>query len=252
MKPQLFDNERIDYVNDRLSLIQKPDGLTFGTDALLLAGYMNTRDAYGIELGSGSGIISMLLLTRGKLSSALCLEVQEQYAELTGRNAELNGLEDRMTAVHCDIREYKPQCEAQTVYTNPPYMKSDTGRGNSLSAKNIARHEIMGDIGDFLASAKRMLKYGGDFYAVYRPDRLTDLITAMRQAGIEPKRATFVHSDTESESSMVLIEGKRGGKAGMRLTCPLIIYKNHGSREYSEDMSYIMENGSFPEKFNGK
>ena len=151
-----------------------------------------------------------------------------------------------------DIRDFKAEKEADVVFTNPPYMKTSSGRGNILDAKNIARHEVQGNIFDFLLSAKRLLKYGGNFYAVYRPDRLTDLIVAMRESGIEPKRATFVHSDTSAESSMVLIEGKRGGKEGMRLTPPLIIYESENSRKYTADMDYIMENGAFPEKFTAK
>lgn len=247
--PTIDNGERIDFVNDDLCLIQKPDGLTFGTDALLLAGYMNTRGVYGIELGAGSGIISMLALTRGKLSEALCLEVQSEYALLTERNAELNGLSGRLKCICADIRDFKCEREADTVFTNPPYMKTTSGRANSLNAKNIARHEVMGDISDFLLAAKGLLKYGGAFYAVYRPDRLTDLVVAMRGSGIEPKRATFVYSDTSKESSMVLIEGRRGGKSGMKLTPPLIIYESENSRRYSADMEYIMEKGRFPEKF---
>ncbi len=246
---KLFEGERIDYVNDKLSLIQKPDGLTFGTDALLLAGYIATTGAYGVELGSGSGIISMLLLTRGKLSRALCLEVQEDYAELTRRNAELNGLSDTLCCRLCDVRDFKAESEADIVFSNPPYMKVSSGKANTAGKKNIARHEVMGGIDDFLRCAARTVKFGGSFAAVYRPDRLADLIYAMREAKIEPKRATFVYSDTASESSMVLIEGKRGAKPGMRLTPPLIIYASPESREYSADMDYIMENGCFPEKF---
>ena len=148
-----------------------------------------------------------------------------------------------------DIREYPAADKYDIVYTNPPYMKATSGKASTDGKKNLARHEVCGDIGDFLASAKRLLKYGGTFYAVYRPDRLTDLICAMRAADIEPKRATFVHANDEKESSMVLIEGKRGGKSGMKLTPPLIIYKTRENKEYSADMEYIMENGRFPDKF---
>ena len=105
----LYENERIDYVNDNLSLIQKPDGLTFGTDALLLAGYITGKRDTGIELGGGSGIISMLLLTREKLRRAIAIEVQPEYAELIERNAELNGLTERLSAVSMDIRDYTPE-----------------------------------------------------------------------------------------------------------------------------------------------
>ena len=241
--------ERCDYVNDNLKLIQETDGLTFGTDALLLAGYINGRHKHGCEFGSGSGIISMLLLTRSKLDFATALEVQKEYAELTERNAELNGLTDRMQTVHTDIRDFRCTKEFDIIYTNPPYMKTDSGKKNLIEKKNIARHEVCGDIKDFCASAKRMLKYGGYFVAVYRTDRLIDLICAMRENKIEPKRITYVHANCDSEPSMVLVEGRTGGKCGLLVTKPLIIYSDSGNTEYSPDMKYIMENGSFPSAF---
>ena len=241
--------ERCDYVNDNLKLIQETDGLTFGTDALLLAGYINGHHKHGCEFGSGSGIISMLLLTRSKLDYATALEVQKDYAELTERNASLNCLIDRMQTVHTDIRDFRCDKEFDIVYTNPPYMKTDSGKKNVVEKKNIARHEVCGDIKDFCASAKRMLKFGGYFVAVYRTDRLIDLITAMRDNKIEPKRITYVHANCDSEPSMVLVEGRYGGKCGLLVTKPLLIYQDIGNSEYSNDMKYIMENGSFPSAF---
>lgn len=238
--------ERIDKVNDALELIQNTDGLTFGTDALLLAGYISGRYARGCELGGGTGIISMLLLTRDKLRETVALEVQAEYARLIRRNAELNSLGDRLISVHADLREYSSDREFDIVYTNPPYMKTDSGRSNLTDKKNIARHEVMGDISDFCSSGTKFLKFGGSFAVVYRPDRLSDLMAAMRAASLEPKRMTFVHADTGSESSMVLIEAKKGGRCGTQLTRPLIIYKDTSHSEYSDDMKYIMENGSFP------
>ncbi|MBO7303732.1 MAG: methyltransferase [Clostridia bacterium] len=245
----LYDNERIDEVNDSLSLIQRTDGLTFGTDALLLAGYVSTHGGVGAELGGGSGIISMLLLARDKLTRISAYEVQEYYASLIERNAEYNRLSDRLHSVCADVRELRATEDADVVFTNPPYMKATGGKNNDRDEKAIARHEICGTITDFCIAAKKLLKYGGAFYAVYRPDRLTDIICAMRDAGIEPKRATFVHADTNSEASMVLIEGKRGGKSGMNLTPPLIIYGDSAHKEYSDEMKYIMENGWFPKGF---
>ncbi len=245
----IYENERLDFVNDSLSLIQKTDGLTFGTDALLLAGYVNGKYKFGVEIGGGSGIISMLILARSKVNSVYAVEVQEEYADLIRRNAEYNNLSEKLTAVHSDIRDFTPPKEADTVFTNPPYMKATSGAQNELCAKNIARHEINGDIGDFLKSARRILKFGGSFYVVYRPDRLCDLMFEMRKNALEPKRMTFVHADTESEASMVLIEAKCGGKSSMQLTGPLIVYKDKNHKEYSEDMNYIMENGSFPSHY---
>lgn len=245
----LYDNERIDYVNDSLSLIQKTDGLTFGTDALLLAGYISGKYENAAELGGGSGIISMLLLTRRKTNKCTAVEVQPQYADLIERNAALNGLSDRLSAVAEDIRDFKPERQFELVFTNPPYMKSSSGRLNTLSAKNIARHEICGDIYDFMREGARILKYGGTLAAVYRPDRLSDIISAMRENRLEPKRMTLVYADTHAEPSMLLIEAKKGGKTGMLVTSPLIIYGDGAHKQYSDDMNFIMENGSFPSRF---
>ncbi len=248
----LYDDERIDEVNDSLSLIQKTGGLTFGTDALLLAGYINGKFKNAAELGSGSGIISMLALTRRKCDICTAYEVQEEYAELTRRNAEYNSLSDRLDSVCKDIRDIDVSELCDIVFTNPPYMKANSGANNKAQKKSFARHELNGDISDFISASKRLLKFGGAFYAVYRPDRLTDLICAMRNFGIEPKRTTFVYANLNSEPSMLLIEGKKGGKSGMRVTKPLIIYKDATNKEYTDDMNYIMENGSFPDAFGVK
>lgn len=244
----LRENERLDYVNDSLTLIQNVEGLTFGTDALLLAAYVGSGYRRGVELGGGTGIISMLLAVRGKIAHITSAEIQPEYAELIERNIEYNGLSDRMSAVCADIRELSlPECDA--VYTNPPYMKTDSGYSNRITKKNIARHEVHGSISDFCLAARRLLKFGGAFYAVYRPDRLPDLIAAMREGGIEPKRMTLVMADALSVPSMLLIEGRRGGKSGLRMTRPLIIYKDESHAEYGADMNYIMVNGSFPDDF---
>ncbi|MBR2930798.1 MAG: methyltransferase [Clostridia bacterium] len=245
---ELRENERIDYVNDDLSLIQNTEGLTFGTDALLLAAYMPGGYKTGAELGGGTGIVSMLIATRGKVGEILCIEVQEEYALLAERNFEYNGLEGRIKSLHADLREVKAE-DLDTVFTNPPYMKADSGYLNRSGGKRAARHEENGTIEDFCAGAARMLRWGGDFYAVYRPDRLADLIAAMRASGIEPKRMTAVHADPDATPSMILVEGKRGGRSGMKMTKPLIIYRDKAHKEYGTDMEYIMENGSFPDAF---
>ena len=247
----LFENERIDEVNDALSLIQKTDGLTFGTDALLLAAYSRRGFGAAAELGSGSGIISMLMLSREKCRSVSAFEVQRDYAELTERNAALNSLSDRLCAICLDVRDIPDSHREKydLVFTNPPYMKSTSGLENRVSAKNIARHEVLGNIDDFAAAAARILKFGGSFLAVYRPDRTADLIVALRSAGLEPKRLTFVHANPEARPSMLLIEAKRGGHSGMIVTAPLFIYRDGDNREYSEDMLYIDKTGDFPKKF---
>lgn len=241
--------ERIDRVNDNIELIQKKDGLTFGTDALLLAGYIDSGGGRALEIGGGTGIISLLLLSRGKFDSVDVLEVQEDFAELSERNAERNSLSDRMRVICADVREFEAQKQYDAVFTNPPYMKTNTGKANAVSRKNVARHEVNGDIEDFLKAAKRLLKYGGKFYAVYRPDRLSDLFAAMRSADIEPKRLTLVHADVKSTPSMVLVEGRAGGGVGLRVTRPLILHADSEHKSDTPDLEYIMKNGSFPSDF---
>ena len=246
----LYPGERLDEVNDKIRLIQKTDGLVFGTDALLLAGYVNGNFDYGAEFGSGSGIVSLLLLTRGKAGHMTALDIQPEYAELTCRNAQLNGLGDRLCALCCDVRDFRPQGELlDLIVTNPPYMTVRGGYANRAEGKNIARHEVHGGIGDFLTAAGRSLRYGGTFAAVYRPDRLCDLLCAMREAKIEPKRMTFVHADENSPSSMVLILGKRGGKPGMKLTPPLLLYTDRSHHAYGTAMQTILNEGIFPPVF---
>ena len=242
-------NERIDRVNDNLSLIQNKDGLTFGTDALLLAAYVSKSYKTGVEIGSGSGIISMLILSRGKCKEIDALEVQEEYARLTERNAALNSLSERLRAVFCDAREYRREKECELVFTNPPYMKASSGKMNENSKKTVARHEIMGDIFDFCNTASRLLKYGGDFYCVYRPDRMSDLFYAMRKSQLEPKLLTAVYANQKSEPSMILVMAKKNAAPMMKFTRPLIIYTDETNKTYTSDMNYIMENGSFPTDF---
>ena len=236
MDVTLLADEHIHAVNEGLSLIQKNNGLTFGTDAFLLAAYVTPEPrALCVDLGSGTGIISLLLAQKGKVARAVGVEVQADFAELINKNAALNGLADRVSALHTDARELSQIMlgahvgEAQgraadIVVCNPPYMKTHSGARNEHDEKFIARHEVCGDIGDFCAAAARVLRFGGRFYVVYRPDRLSDLMTAMRQNKLEPKRMTFVHADEQSEPSMVLVEARASGAAGMTVTAPLLLH----------------------------
>ena len=240
---------RLDAINDNISLIQRKNGLTFGTDALLLAAYIDGMYQSAVELGAGTGVISLLLLKRKKARSITALEIQPDFAEIVKQNATANGFIDSMETVCCDLREYTCKDKHSLVFSNPPYMRCDSGKRNEYDEKNIARHEVKGTIFDFCKCASRILKFGGAFYAVYRPDRLADLISAMRECKIEPKRMTLVHADEASPPSMLLIEGKYGAAASMRVTPPLILYKDHGHSSYSEDYEHILASGNFPDTF---
>lgn len=238
----LNENETITEVNEGIRLIQNKKGLTFGTDAYLLYAFIGGRkNGTAAEIGSGSGIISLLLASKKRFSKIYALEVQEYYAALTERNALLNGLDGIITAVHTDARDFKTECD--TVYMNPPYMKTDSGKQNEDEGKFAARHEANGDIFDLCRAASGMLKYGGDLYAVYRPDRLTDLMVAMRECGTEPKRICFVHQSASHAPSLVLVCGKKGGKSGVTLMRPLILTKEDGSE--SDDCKYIYRYGEW-------
>lgn len=229
---RLLEGERIDKINESLSLIQKKDGLTFGTDAYLLAAMTPKRGGRGADLGAGTGVASLLCLADGKADSVYAAEIQSDFAELCHRNAELNGLEGRLHPICKDVRELSQRDtdgEVDFVISNPPYMSGDSGKGNDSTAKNIARREIHGTIADFCAAASRILKYGGDFFTVYRPERLCELISALRENSLEPKVLVTVYPRVDSVPCLVLVKSKKGGKAGLSVAPPLIIYRKSGT-----------------------
>lgn len=224
----LRTGERLDEVNERLSLIRKTDGLTFGTDAYLLAAFLRPSGrGIAVELGAGTGIISMLCASKGYFRQIFAVEVQEDFAELVSRNVALNGLEDRVRICHRDLRSLRVEdvgAEADVVFANPPYMRTDSGKRNASDYKYIARHEVCGGIGDFCACASRLLKHGGKFYCVWRPDRLSELMASLAAHRLEPKIMLFVHGDEESEPSMVLVSATKGGAEGVRILPPLFLH----------------------------
>ena len=249
--PVLYEGERLDEVNYRLRLIQKTNGLLFGTDALLLASYIKANpSARAVELGGGSGIISLLCLARQKLGYVTCIEVQPVYAELIARNIALNGFEGKMQALCANVRDVATvgieRAVADVVFANPPYMKNDAGAPNAKNEKNIARHEVEGDIEDFCAAAARLLRFGGHFYCVYRTDRMADLFAALDRNRLQAKRLTMVHADMASAPSMLLLDAVLGGKSGLRVTRPLLLYKSESDRAYTADVEQVMENGYLP------
>ncbi len=226
--PVLSECERVDVVNEQIRLIQNKNGLTFGTDAFLLAAYVRSApDAIAVDLGSGTGIIPLLLCSKNKVKQITAVEVQPTFADLIARNVHLNSLDERIQPMCADVRTLTPQSfgkEVDLVISNPPYMKCTTGKRNQRDEKYIARHEVLGGIADFCAAAARILRYGGRFVCVWRPDRLTDLLQAMQTVRLEPKRMTFVHADANSEPCSVLVEATKGGAPSVRISPPLLLY----------------------------
>ncbi len=241
----LNENERINEINENLKLIENKDSLTFGTDAYLLSAFMPThQNKIGVELGCGSGVISLLALSRKKARHVYGIEVQKAIADIAKRNAELNDFSDKFTVISKDLRQLTTNDtngEVDFVFSNPPYMKVDSGKLNENEHKNISRHEIFGDISDFCACAKKLLKHGGDFYLVYRPDRLIDLLFSLRSNNLEPKRITFIHANSHTPPSILLISAKKGGKSGLTIDKPLYIYKD-GTKNYTDEFERIYKN----------
>ncbi len=248
----MIDGELTIKINGELKLTECAKGLTFGTDAFLLAAYARGGSRkICVDLGSGTGVIPMLCAERKKFKRSFAVEIQDTFFSIIEKNISQNSLEGSMTAICADIRDLKASDiggEVDAVTANPPYMRADSGKRNVHDEKFIARHEVFGDIGDFCACAYRLLKHGGRFYTVWRPDRLCDLICALRDNRLEPKLMTFVHATDKNEPSMVLVSSTKGAAFGMRLTRPLIL---HSSREdadrgiLSDDAAQIYETCSF-------
>lgn len=245
----LLENETLTNVNENINLIQKKNGLTFGTDAFLLASFIKQqKNTVAVELGGGTGIISLLCASREKFKTIYCTEIQSDFADIIERNAKLNGLDNRIISLHTDIRELKSVnigCEVDAVFSNPPYMKVDSGKRNGHDEKFIARHEVCGDISDFCACAKRLLKHGGSFYCVWRPNRLVDLVCAMRENSLEPKEICFVHANTKSEPSMVLVKAKKGAASSVKILEPLFLNEDDNHKALTERAKKIYEECNF-------
>ena len=260
----LQPNETLHEVNEHIQLIQRTDGLTFGTDAYLLAAYVRPkRAAVAVDLGSGTGIIPLLCLARNKAARFTAVEIQPSFCELITRNAALNGMADRLTALNTDVREIKADTvggEVDLITANPPYMAPNSGARNDTDEKYVARHEVCGTVKDFCGAAGRLLKHGGRFCCVFRPERLADLFEGLRTAHLEPKRMTFVQATYAATPSMVLVEAVKYAAPGMTVTPPLCLWEADPERpeKPAEPMvqtkaaAYIYENCAFPSKFTGE
>ena len=226
-------NLRRDEINEDLTVYQIKNGLLFGTDALLLADFICAEHMgiykSALEFGTGSGVISLLLAKRGKIQNIYAVEIQEIYAGLAEYNVNFNNLSDKIKIIRADLKN----CDAlyydntkilphsmDMIFTNPPYIKYDENAGNAgvlsdLGYKNISRREISCTVGDVMKSAARLLKNGGDFYIVYRPDRFQSLFLAMTKNNITPKKIVFAYAKNSNKASLVLIKGRQGAGEGL-------------------------------------
>lgn len=213
-------------------IIQKTDGFCFGMDAVLLSGYVQVKpDETVLDLGTGTGIIPILLAAKTKGKHFTGLEIQPAVADMALRSVRLNGLEDRVKIVNGDIKEASRlfgKASFDVVTSNPPYMNDAHGLKNPDLPKAIARHEVLCTLADVIREAALLLKPGGRFYMVHRPHRLAEIIGVLTSHKLEPKRMKLVHPYVDKEANMVMIEALRGGRSMIKVEAPVIVYKEPG------------------------
>ncbi len=239
MTIKLQENERIDDLErNGYQIIQNPDKFCFGMDAVLLSGFAKVKpQAQVLDMGTGTGIIPILLEAKTQAAHLTGLEIQEESADMARRSVLLNHLENKIDIVTGDIKEADSLFKAASfdvITCNPPYMIGQHGITNPDAPKAIARHEILCTLDDVVRNAATLLKPGGNFCMVHRPFRLAEIINVMTKYKLEPKRMRLVYPFIDKEPNMVLIEGCRGGKPRMTVEKPLIVYKEQG--KYTDEI----------------
>lgn len=239
---ELKENERIDELHrNGYRIIQNGKKFCFGMDAVLLSGFAAVKPGGRVlDLGTGTGIIPILMEAKTQGRHFTGLEIQADMADMARRSVALNGLEEKINIVTGDIKEASKifgGASFDVVTCNPPYMEGKHGLKNPGDAKAIARHEVLCSLEDVIGQAAALLKPGGYFYMVHRPRRLTDIMTLMVKYRVEPKRMKLVHPYVGEEANMVLIEGLRGGGRQLRVEKPLIVYREPGV--YTEEIYEI-------------
>lgn len=233
MEDLVKENERVDDLErNGLKIIQDPGRFCFGMDAVLLSGFVHVKPgAKVLDMGTGTGIIPILLSAKTEASHLTGLEIQEESADMADRSVRLNSLEDRIDIKVGDIKEASllfPKAGFDAITCNPPYMIGEHGLKNPDSAMAVARHEILCTFEDVAREAALLLKPGGSFFLVHRPFRLVEIFTTLISHKLEPKRMQLVYPFVTEEPNMVLIEAVRGGRSRLKVEKPLIIYKEPG------------------------
>lgn len=238
LKPQ----ERLDDLQIHgYQIIQHPDKFCFGMDAVLLSSFVSCRPGDIIaDLGTGTGVIPILLAAKTPAAHIDALEIQEESADMARRSVRYNELEDKIQIITGDIKEasciWKPS-SYDIITTNPPYMNDNHGLKNPDMPKAIARHEVLCTLDDVIREGARLLKPGGHFFMVHRPFRLVEIILTLTKYKLEPKRMRLVHPFADKEPNMVLIDAVRGGNRMVKMEAPLIIYSSPGV--YTEEILAI-------------
>ena len=229
----LKENERIDDLQrNGYKIIQDPCRFCFGMDAVLLSGFARAKEGDKVlDLGTGTGIIPILMEAKTDAAHLTGLEIQPDSADMARRSVALNALEHKIDIVTGDIKQASilfGKSSMDVVTSNPPYMIGQHGLTNPHSEKAIARHEVLCTLEDVVSAAADVLKPGGNFYLVHRPFRLAEILTCLSAHKLEPKRMRLVYPFIDKEPNMVLIEANRGGRSRLTVEKPLIVYKEQG------------------------
>ncbi|GHV43434.1 methyltransferase [Clostridia bacterium] len=226
----LEDNERLDDLRrNGYRLIQNPDLFSFGTDSVVLSSFCKIkRGETALDLCTGNGVIPILLCAKTEARHVTGIELQHESVVLAQKNVLLNGLADKITIHEGDIKDAKKLYGASfdVVCANPPYISA--GDKNMNTKKAIARHEYFCTLNDVVKSAADCLRFGGRFYMVHRPQRLSDILCSFREFKLEAKTLRFVHSRIDKPPALILVEGLRGGLPGLEALQPLILYGENG------------------------
>ena len=231
----LKENERIDDLQFKdLKIIQNKNGFCFGIDSVLLTDFAKEmkKNSRAIDLGTGTGIIPILLSGKTEDTNFVGIEIQELVADMANRSVKMNNLENRIEILNMDILELKQKYkkgEFDVVTTNPPYKKKGTGLINERKTEIISRHEVSATLEDFIEIASFLLKDFGEFYMVHMPDRLVDIFYIMREKNIEPKKIQFVYPNKNKKTNLILIKGIKNGKPNLEYENNLYVYNNDGN-----------------------
>ena len=242
MNIEIMDDERLDDLNCKnLKILQKKDGFCFGMDSVLIANFakISRKNAIVADLGTGTGIISILVAGKQNPEKVYAVEIQEELVDMAKRSVKYNDLENKTDIVGISRGNFNKKFDY--VISNPPYKKLNTGLINDNQKKLISRHEVKCTLKDVVNEASKLLKDKGVFYMVHRPDRLCDIFNAMRENKVEPKEIQLVHSHLEDEANLVLIKGVKCGNPSLKVLKPLIVYNENN--EYTEELLKFYDNG---------
>ena len=243
MKIKIKENERIDDLEYKgLKIIQDKNGFCFGIDSVLLSDFSKEikKESLVLDLGTGTGILSILLSKKTNLKKIYGIEIQEEVADMANRSVKLNNLEEKVEIINENIKNLKNIFQKNSfdaIVTNPPYKKINSGKINENEKKLISRHEISANLSDFLKISFDMLKDRGCLYMVHRPERLADIICELRANKLEPKIIRIVYSNIEAEPKLVLIKAIKNANKFLKIEKPLFIYNKDGT--YTDEILKI-------------